>query len=374
MNNKPLDTLMDTMTLRGIPGCQLCVTLHGETVYSHSSGFADTLQLKAVSQETLWWIYSATKISTCIAAMQLIEQGKLHLEDEVSQYLPAYANTQVKTSYGIQPSAIPLRIWHLFTMTGGLDYDMKEKNRADAMMNKEDTVTVANKFAIKPLDFEPGTHYQYSLCHDVLGAVISVISGMPLSEYLKKNVWSPLGMESTGFHPDILELERFADMFTYDHALGKAIPMVYQRPDNNPNYESGGGGAYSCAEDYIKLMTALASGGRTPEGIRILKEETVKLLEVNQLAPDLRKEIWPNRLYGYGWGLCGRVHINRELSLSRSSVGEFGWDGAAAAYALADRKNEVAIVFLAHVFHCDYAYNWLHPIIRNTVYEGLGIG
>lgn len=373
MDFSSIDALMDTMTARGIPGCQLSIAYQGQIVYCQSAGFADEQKTIPVDKKTLWWIYSATKISTCIAAMQLIEQGKLRLDDDVSLYLPSYEKMTVKTLNGIEPTKGPLKIWHLFTMTGGLDYDMTEVNRADALNNKEDTISVANKIAIKPLDFEPGTRYQYSLCHDVLGAVVSVISGMPLSEYLYKFLWSPLEMNNTGFHPSDNELSRFADMYSYDHSLGKSSLMTYQRPDCNPNYESGGGGAYSCADDYIKLMTALSLGGISTSGARILEENTVKLLETNQLPDGLRKSLWPNRLYGYGWGLCGRVHMNRELSLSKSSIGEFGWDGAAAAYALADRNAEVAIVFMSHVFHCDYAYNWLHPIIRDMAYKALDI-
>lgn len=372
MDFQKIDQLMETMPLRGIPGSELMVTLQGKTVYHRCSGIENTENGKPVNEKTLWWIYSASKISTCVAAMQLVEQGKIALDDPVSKYIPSFARMTVNTPEGPKPLESPMQIIHLFTMTGGLDYDLRFPAAKAAQDAQLDTVAVISTLAEKPLQFVPGTHYLYSLCHDALGAVISVVSGMSLSEYLKKNVWLPLGMEDTGFTPSEEQLSRIADMYIFDHSTGSAIIQPrFTRTHPNPNYESGGGGVFSSAGDYSKLMNALSLGGVSPEGRRILKQETVEMMEVNRLNEQCRKDLWNVRLFGYGWGLCGRVHMNQEYSLSRSSVGEFGWDGAAAAYGLADRKKGVSMFFATHVRGCDYMYCWVHPLLRNMVYDAL---
>ena len=121
----------------------------------------------------------------------------------------------------------------------------------------------------------------------------------------------------------------------------------------------------------MQVVTALACGGTAPDGYRLLKPETVAEMEVNRLCPAAWKDFVVGRLYGYGWGLCGRVHVNPVRSLSRSSVGEFGWDGAQAAFSMVDRKTRTALYFGTQVANCGYAYNVLHPTLRNLVFEML---
>lgn len=371
MNFSKLDQLMDSMPHRGIPGSELVVTHHGKEIYSRVSGIARQADQTPVSSDTLWWIYSASKISTCVSAMQLVEQGKLNLDDPVSKYLPSFAKLTVSTPEGVQECKCPMKIIHLFTMTGGLDYDAEDPARREALAQNLSTVAVADSLAKKPLCFEPGSRYQYSFCHDALGAVVCVVSGLSLTEYMRRNLWAPLGMEDTGFFPSNEQKRRIADMYEYNDRLNVAMPMEFEAPYPKSSFESGGAGLFSRAKDYIKLMTALSLGGVSPDGKRILKESTVKMLRINRLSDACREGTFAGRLYGYGWGLCGRVHMDPLVSLSPSSVGEFGWDGAAAAYALADPDEELAIYFGTHVMNCLYAYNWLHPHIRNAVYEAI---
>lgn len=371
MNFSYLDWIIDSMPERGFPSCDFAVTLHGEQIYRRRVGMEKAVSGKPLDDKTLWWIYSASKISTCTAAMQLVEQGKLDPDDPVSKYLPAYANLKVESPDGPKPCKTPMKIIHLFTMTGGLDYDRSEPAVEEAFSAGADTVTVASAMAQKTLKFEPGEHFLYSYCHDVLGAVVAKIADMPLSEYLRRNLWLPLGMTDTGFTPNAEQSARFADMYTFDSLNGTSEPMECPvRAYDNPNYDSGGGGVFSSTGDYIKLMTALALGGVSAEGHRILKPETVQMMEVNRLSDDCRKDLW-DRLCGFGWGLCGRVHMNPAYSMSRSSVGEFGWDGAAAAFALADRCKGVAMYLGTHVRNCNYCYRWLHPRLRDAVYAAI---
>ena len=118
-------------------------------------------------------------------------------------------------------------------------------------------------------------------------------------------------------------------------------------------------------------MTCLANGGKTKDGYQLLKPETIAMMEVPRLCAAAKTDMVNSRLHGYSWGLCGRVHENPVYSLSKSPVGEFGWDSAGAAFSMVDTKNQVALYLACHVLNCNYAYHILHPMMRNLVYEGL---
>lgn len=374
MNTSKLDRFLDEMPQRGLPGCDLSVSRNGQEVYRRAVGFSDADMKRPVDRNTLYWIFSASKVITCTAAMRLVEEGRLNLGDKVSDYLPSFAHLQVKQKDGtLVPAAEPMRILHLFTMTGGMDYDLNAPAITEAAAKPgADTVSICSAMANIPLRFEPGTHYRYSLCHDVLAAVIEVITGMKFSAYLQELIFNPLGMKNTGFHPTAEQLPRFAQSFDYNNADGS----IRQIPTANvfcftPDYDSGGAGLFTTVDDYMQVVTALACGGTAPDGYRLLKPETVAEMEVNRLCPAAWKDFVVGRLYGYGWGLCGRVHVNPVRSLSRSSVGEFGWDGAQAAFSMVDRKTRTALYFGTQVANCGYAYNVLHPTLRNLVFEML---
>lgn len=361
-----LDAFLDSLPQRGLPLCNIAVSVGDEIVHRHSVNCED---------DTMFWIYSTSKVSTCTAAMRLIEEGRLALEDPVSKYLPAFADAVVRTENGNVPCKTPLQIIHLFTMTGGLDYDLSTPAVQAANDAQADTVTVAEAIAKTPLHFEPGTHYRYSLCHDVLGAVIEKISGMTLAEYLKTQMYDPLGMTGTGFIPTEEQRARFAPLYRYNNCTGCADPLPpLKLPYDNPHYYSGGGGLFSTTGDYIKLMRTLALGGTSPDGYRLLKPETVAMMQQNRLNGTCLSEFRAGRLYGYGWGLCGRVHMNPLQSMSLSPAGEFGWDSATSHYALADTQNKVGLFFGTHMYGSGFVYNVLHPLIRNLAYEGLGLG
>ena len=220
--------------------------------------------------------------------------------------------------------------------------------------------------------FEPGTHYRYSLCHDVLGAVVEVASGMRFSEYLQKNIFDPLGMVDIGFRPNEEQKSRFSAI--YSHKAGnrtcKQVPLV-NRFILGSDYDSGGAGLFSTVDEYMKLITALSLGGTAKNGYKVLSEESVRMMGENRLSDSCINNFVNTRLYGYGWGLCGRAHTDPVRSMSLSPIGEFGWDGAAAAFSLIDPVNRISLYFGTHVFGCQYAYHIIHPTIRNMVYEAL---
>ena len=266
----------------------------------------------------------------------------------------------------------PILIEHLFTMTAGMGYSLTTPEVVSAAERDASTFDIVSAMAAEPLYFEPGTHYKYALSHDVLAAVIEVVTGMKFSEYLKKLFFDPLGITDMGFVPTPEQLTRFPSMYKYKTGLSRALDIesknVYRLSEN---YESGGAGLFGSVDDYIKIITAVACGGRTPSGEQIFKPETIRLCMVNRLCEDALDDFVVQKFYGYGWGLCGRVHTNPTVSLSRSPVGEFGWDGAAGAFAMIDTKNELAFFFATNVHSCTYVYNIIHPTLRNLVYECL---
>ena len=373
MDFTKLDKLIDSLPACGIPMCDLAVTYKGELVYRHSSGYSDAELTKPTSADDIYWIYSNTKITTCIAAMRLIEEGKMSLDDRLSKYIPEFESMQVRKQDGsIVPASTPITIEHLFTMSAGFDYNSAA---APIMAAKEacgSTLDIVKAMSKVPLGFEPGTNYRYSLCHDILAAVVEVVSGMKFSEYTDKYIFKPLGMTNTGFRPTEEQKKRFSAMYNYHGGINKAIltdcTNLYAF---SPTYDSGGAGLYSTVDDYLKLVTTMALGGTSKDGYHLLSPESIKLMQVNRLCDEGRRSFSTTRLFGYGWGLCGRVHVDPVVSHSKSPVGEFGWDGAAGAFNLMDPENQIALYMGTQVKGCQYIYHKIHPEIINLVYEAI---
>ena len=359
--------------MRGYPGCELAVAKDGEVVYRTSVGFADAEKTKHASKDDLYWIFSATKVITCIAAMRLVEEGKISLDDPVSKYIPEYANLTVVQGNGkLAPAKNAMTVEHLFAMTGGMTYERKSPSILRCVMQNASTLDTVRAMANDPLQFEPGTHYNYSLCHDVLAAVVEVVSGMRFSDYLDQLLFKPLGIKDMGFRPSDEQKARFCAMYKFKSGTMEATEIPCENEYTlTRNYDSGGAGLFASVDEYIKIISVIANGGTTKDGYRILKPETIAMMQENHLCDDARNDFVNGRLYGYGWGLCGRVHMDANVSLSRSPVGEFGWDGAANAYVLVDAINHVAVYFGAHIKNCGYGYRVIHPTLRDLVYEGL---
>lgn len=375
MNFSKLDSFMKKMPERGYPGCELAVAKDGEIVYRTGVGFSNGAKTKPVSNQDLYWIFSATKVITCIAAMRLWEEGKFDLNDPVSKYIPEFANVKVKQEDGsLTPAKNTMTLLHLFSMTGGLTYDLKDPILLRARTEDASTLDVVRAMAEMPLSFEPGTHFQYSLCHDVLAGVVEVIAGMHFSAYLEQLLFKPLGIKDMGFRPTDEQRSRFVSMYKYESGLNQSTEIPLKNGYIlTPDYDSGGAGLFASVDEYIKIIAVIANGGQTKDGYRILRPETIKMMTKNHLCDDALIDFISHhkRLYGYGWGLCGRVHMNDTVSLARSSVGEFGWDGAANAYVLIDPIKHVAIYFGTEIMNCSYGYRVIHSAIRDLVFEAL---
>ena len=379
MNFQKLNDFIATMPSRGVPACDLSLAKDGKEILRLSAGYSDAAGTKPVTENDLYWVFSISKIATCIGAMRLVEEGKIALEDPVGKYLPAYASLTVQENDGtIRATKTPMTVLHLFTMTGGLDYNadkgtLKQFRATHPHMTTREFV---DELARQPLNFDPGTHYAYSLCHDVLGALVEEVSGMRFADYMQTYLFDPLGMKDTHYHLPEEKRPRLSAIYQFRHGTYHAEHLpnytvpVYRYSDC---FDSGGAGLATTVNDYMRLLTALACGGTSPDGYRVLHPETVAMLGKGFLNDAARADFLPTRLYGYSWGLCGRVHLEPHLSCARSPMGEFGWDGAAASFALVDATNHVSLFFATEVLGCQYAYHAIHPLLRDLAYEGMGL-
>lgn len=374
MSFQTIDDLLEQLTHCGIPACELVVTHKGDLVYRGSAGYSDADKTKKVTNNDLYWIFSATKPITCVAAMRLVERGLIGLNDPVSKYIPAFSELTVRQKDGsLAPAQNTMTVEHLFTMCGGMDYNMETPAIKEVQTNPDATTfELVSAMAKTPLMFEPGTNYRYSLCHDVLAAIVEVVSGKTFGEYLRTNIFEPLEMDDIGFRPSEEQQKRISQQYRAKVFAGAAeVTPTANRFRLSNRYESGGAGLFTKPDTYIKFLNALSLGGTAKNGYCLLKEDTVKLLQENRLCDDAWKSFSTTRLYGYGWGLCGRVHINPVYSMSRSAAGEFGWDGAAGAFALADPNKQVALYFATHVLGHNYVYHHVHPMLRDLAYEAI---
>ncbi|MDD5899317.1 MAG: serine hydrolase [Lachnospiraceae bacterium] len=373
MDFEKITEYLDSLEARGIPSVDCMIYRDHELLYRHMNGTTDAKRERKIDGSEVYLMFSMTKVQTMTAVLRLVEQGKLSLEDEVGRYLPAYQKLTVKNANAVEPLTKPLKIKHLLSMQSGLDYDLQRPGILRVLKEKGQAATtleLVNSFAESPLDFVPGEHFQYSLSHDVVAAVIEAVSGMTFGEYLKKNLWEPLGLKNTFFaKPMNDDVPGLAQQFIQNEK-GEIVPMeqscCYQLSEN---YESGGAGLISCTEDYAVFADALACGGISREGVRILQPETVELMKTNLLGDTSREEIARNMgRQGYGYGCGVQVLMEPEKIGSKAPAGLFGWDGAAASWISMDTKAKVSAVYTQHVRNCGFAYGEIHLKLRDMVF------
>lgn len=338
---------LDSFIKMGIPFYDCIVMKDGKCVYRHASGYTDIKNKVKVTGKELYNIYSCTKLITCVAALQLWERGVYSLEDKLSDYMPEFKEMTVRKGEAIEPAQKPILIKHLFTMTAGFSYDLfspqliKCREETNGVCQTRETMKYLAK---EPLLFEPGECWKYSLCHDVLAALVEVLSGMTFGEYVKKNIFEPLGMYRSTFLLDDSRLEEIVNQYEYCADKGIVECDKTNGYKLGSEFESGGAGCISTVEDYIKFLEALRIGNV------ILKEETIDMLATNQLTKEQIQRSQQNiQSYwekDYGYGLGQRCPQDDKKC-------DFGWGGAAGAYYAIDRKNNITFYLGVHVL--DYA-------------------
>lgn len=306
-------------------------------------------------------------------------------------YIPEFERMYVQKDGYIRKANKPITLRHLFTMTAGLTYNTNTEGfkTANVLTNgRMDTLTTIRCIAADPLSFEPGTHWQYSLCHDVLAAVIECVSGMRFSDYIQSNLFSPLQMDSCTFHHTPKTIQNTAEQYKFCSVVTRDMDLVEAQQlgcDNigffknigkendlvfGPGYDSGGAGIISNLSDYAKFTAALANYGTGLTGEQILTRESVELLRQNTLNQaqlmDLHK--WP-QLLGCGYGLGVRTHMDAKESKLQCNLGEFGWGGAAGATAIIDPQIGLGVFYVQHILNPREEY--YQPKLRNIVYQCL---
>lgn len=373
MNFRNLKECLDLFIARDkVPGLDCIVYRDHEEVYRYTAGFADIEDGRKMQGDEQYFIYSMTKLLTCVSALQLLERTKYLMNDPVSKYLPEFETMKLSADSGeddfdkittgagvgnIASSEVcgyaknPITVRHLFTMSSGLDYAIRSPEILAAVEEgKKTTRELVSAIAERPLSFEPGERYQYSLSHDVLGALIEVWSGLTLGEYMKKNIFEPLKMEHTFFGlPKTEELRK------------KMAALYVRGEDGNPKkrelsceynftdeYESGGAGLCSSAEDYAIFLDALAYGGVGRNGKRIISSASIELLKSDGMKDMKRTSDFEDNVPGYRFAHGVRVHTDKSRSGALSPLGEFGWDGAAGGFSLVDTENKISLAYFQH--------------------------
>lgn len=355
------------------PCCDVMIYQDHKEVFRYLTGTTDLEGQHPVSPQTVYYLYSCTKPITAATGMILLERGLLHLDDPVAKYLPAYADAYVLQNGKQVRVGDQMTVKHLFTMSAGLDYTLDRPAVQQIIRENPDasTVEVVNTFVKEPLLFVPGDQFEYSLCHDVLGAVIEVAGQKTLGEVMKTLLFDPLGMSHTYFPKKNDVVPNLAPIYRYWGEQGMDI-----EPSNRyvfgARYQSGGAGLVSTTEDYALFGDCMACGGVGKSGARVMKEETVKQMRTEQLSGFVHHPAFNcSAGEGYGYGLGVRVLIDRSAG-QRSHLGEFGWDGAAGAYLLCDPTCALSIVYMQHV------QNWPEPLefhkpVRDLTYDIMGL-
>jgi CubicO group peptidase (beta-lactamase class C family) len=314
---------------------------------------------RAVDGDTIWRLYSMTKPVTGIAAMILIEDGKLKLDQPIADILPAFAKMKVQNTpdgslTDVRDAKTLITVRHLLTHTAGLGYGIVQKGPLRDAYNEQGILggqvsrlpipglpaskpapslaEFADRLAKLPLVHEPGTQWSYSVGLDLLGRVIEVVSGQPFDLFLKARLFDPLGMKSTGFQVAAADVGRLSTNYApFGGALLPIDPATSSIYLDKPPIPYGGGGLVSTARDYDRFLAMLLGEGET-DGVRILKPETARLAMSNLLPAGASTK--NSFVEGEGFGAGGRV----SLPTSPTGEGIFGWGGAAGTIGFVDRK------------------------------------
>ncbi len=375
--SKLQDYINGLHTEKGVPGCDVMVYHEGKPVYRYCTGYADYERQKPLSEDALYFLYSCSKPITATAAMQLVERGVIGLDDPVMTYLPAFADAYVVEDGRRVTVGPSMTVRHLFTMSAGLDYNLNRPAVA-ALREKAPeagTVEVVSTFAADPLSFRPGERFQYSLCHDALAAVVEVASGERFGDYLQQHIFAPLGMTDVGFDLSPEQTKRVVAQYAISGADNAVTPVDKSIGGFRitKNYQSGGAGLFASTEAYGRFAAAMSLGGVSAEGVRILRPETVALMQQPQLGTYTRNDAFGCAAGpGYGYGLGVRTLVSKAEG-QRSHLGEIGWDGAAGSYILMDPDAKVAIVYTQHVRNWPARFGSMHEPIRDLTYEIVGL-
>ncbi len=368
-------------------GYVMMVARHGKLVYSAAVGLRDRENKVPMSLDTRFRIFSMTKPITAVAVLMLYEDGKFHLDDPVSKFLPAFADSRVFSSVDAagnivtEPLKKPITIRHLLTHTSGLGYGpgydrtspLAKAWAAMSFAGSESSADKIRKLAAMPLYSQPGAEWRYSYASDVLGYLVEVVSGVPFEQFLKTRLFDPLGMSHTGFFIPEGDVPLLAGAYrhTADGGLERGDGGPSKAQTKPPQFASGGGGLISTAGDYLRFAQMLANMGSL-EGRQYLSPITVELMTSNQVADDAQAkaygEIW--RCLGYGLGVSPIIDYRSAPQANRN--GDYTWPGAMDTnWMVSPSTGIVAVVLAQNIRGADGKTPRTYQDMHNQVYQAL---
>jgi len=397
-----LDDVMKRRYVDGgyLPGLLTYVYRKGQLVHTGMCGQMDIERGKPMREDAIFRIYSMSKPITAVALMMLVEEGLIGLDDLVHTHIPEWKDLAVYASgmpslladappsFLTTPVLRPMKVVDLATHTSGLTYGFMMRTAVDAAYRRAKVADrqtpgglrgMIDQLAQIPLDFSPGTAWNYSVSIDVLGYLVEKLSGMRFGEFLRTRLFGPLGMSDTAFDVPSDKTERFTSCYQPE-GKGPGLKLqddaresTYAKP---PKLESGGGGLVSTAQDYLRFCRMMLNGG-TLDGVQILSPKTVALFSLNYLpgngevADMALPGMFSETSYaGVGFSLgCG---LNVDVAKTRlpGSLGEYFWGGAAATAFWIDPKEELTVVFMTQVIGSE-ARLTLRRDLRTLVYSAV---
>ena len=371
-----------------LPGAVVLIARNGKLVMFDSFGFRDKEAKVAMTNDTIFRIASMTKPIVSVAAIMLMEEGKLTLADPVSRFIPAFADTKVAVEkkngdgtveYVQEPQTRPMTVQDLLRHTSGLTYGAAGANQLKQSyldMNVNDrsqtTAEMADKLAKLSLVYQPGTTWEYSMSTDVLGRVVEVASGMPLDKFIEERITKPLKMGDTGFEVGADKKPRGAKPMK--EGPKNEVPSV---PDvaEKFTWRSGGGGMVSTAADYARFLQMFANGGQL-DGVRLISRKSIDLMTADALPPDIKmgagmqafEALEPSARMGQGFGLGFAVRTDQGRNPLPGSPGDYYWGGAYGTYFWHDPRERMYVVFMMQSPAARLRYRYL---MRDLVYQAL---
>jgi CubicO group peptidase (beta-lactamase class C family) len=363
-----------------IPGAMLLIKQHGRQVYFKTFGVSDTDTGRPMTPDTIFPLHSMTKTITSFAAMTLVDQGRLRLDDPVSKYIPSFAKMKVgvekKADNGrpvleLVPTSRPLTIEDLLLHTSGITYGfygngLVKAAYADIYFGDFDNAQFAERIAMLPLAEQPRKLWDYGHSTDIVGRVIEVVSGQSLYQFEKTALLDPLGMTTTKFFlTDPAERARFAKPLPGDrHVERNSLDVT--------RWESGGGGMVTTMSDFARFAQMLLNGGEL-DGKRYLAPETFAAMTTDHIGPGSGVErdyfYFPGDGFGFGYGFGIRTDPGKAVPPPPGSIGEIKWDGASGTYFVVDRANDMFFILLEN---SPSERTRIQPALKRIIYEALG--
>jgi CubicO group peptidase (beta-lactamase class C family) len=343
-----------------LPGAVVLIQQHGRPVYLKYFGVRDVATNLPMTSDTIFALHSMTKPITSVAAMMLIDAGKLSPADPVSKFIPAFADAKVGVSTAdsqnvlkLVPANRPVTIMDLLRHTSGITYDyiggkliMKAYSESGLFDGRYNNKVFADRIARLPLARQPGTLWRYGHSTDVLGRIIEIVSGQTLYQFAKQHIFDPLGMTSTKFVLESAdERARMAEPLPGDTIL----KLAEAERRAHPEWESGGGGLVSSLTDYARFAQMILGGGQL-DGKRYLSPAAFKSMTSDHIGPGsgVARDYYyfPGDGFGYGYGFAVRTDPGNARPPPPGSIGELKWDGGSGTYFGVDPKLDMIYILL----------------------------